>query len=147
MPLRRGQWDAYLNWATRAFRIAASVVSDTTQIHTHMCYAQFNDILPQIAAMDADVITLETSRSDMELLTGLGQFQYQNEIGPGVYDIHSPRVPSTVDMVRLLQKASAVIPPANLWVNPDCGLKTRGWTETEAALRNMVAAARQMRAA
>ena len=147
LPLRRGQWDAYLDWATRAFRIAASVVSDTTQIHTHMCYAEFNDILPQIAAMDADVITLESSRSDMELLTGLGQFQYQNEIGPGVYDIHSPRVPSTLDMVRLLQKASAVIPPANLWVNPDCGLKTRGWTETEAALKNMVAAAQQMRAA
>ena len=147
LPLRRGQWDAYLDWATRAFRIAASVASDATQIHTHMCYAEFNDILPQIAAMDADVITLESSRSDMELLTGLGQFQYQNEIGPGVYDIHSPRVPSTVDMVRLLQKASAVIPPANLWVNPDCGLKTRGWTETEAALKNMVAAAQQMRAA
>ena len=147
LPLRRGQWDAYLDWATRAFRIAASVVSDATQIHTHMCYAEFNDILPQIAAMDADVITLESSRSDMELLTGLGQFRYQNEIGPGVYDIHSPRVPSTVDMVRLLQKASAVIPPANLWVNPDCGLKTRGWKETEAALKNMVAAAQQMRAA
>ena len=147
LPLRRGQWDAYLEWATRAFRIAASVVGDATQIHTHMCYAQFNDILPQIAAMDADVITLETSRSDMELLAGFGQFQYPNEIGPGVYDIHSPRIPSTPDMVRLLQKASAVIPPANLWVNPDCGLKTRGWAETEAALQNMVAAARQMRAA
>ncbi|KAB8058487.1 5-methyltetrahydropteroyltriglutamate--homocysteine S-methyltransferase [Janthinobacterium sp. FT14W] len=147
LPLRRGQWDAYLEWATRAFRIAASVVGDATQIHTHMCYAQFNDILPQIAAMDADVITLETSRSDMELLAGFGQFQYPNEIGPGVYDIHSPRIPSTPDMVRLLQKASAVIPPANLWVNPDCGLKTRGWAETEAALQNMLAAARQMRAA
>ncbi|MDO8041649.1 5-methyltetrahydropteroyltriglutamate--homocysteine S-methyltransferase [Janthinobacterium sp. SUN137] len=147
LPLRRGQWDAYLNWATRAFRIAACVVSDTTQIHTHMCYAQFNDILPQIAAMDADVITIETSRSDMALLAGFGQFQYPNEIGPGVYDIHSPRIPSTLDMVTLLQKASAVIPPAHLWVNPDCGLKTRGWAETEAALQNMVAAARQMRAA
>jgi 5-methyltetrahydropteroyltriglutamate--homocysteine methyltransferase len=146
LPLRRGQWDAYLDWATRAFRIAASVVSDTTQIHTHMCYAEFNDILPQIAAMDADVITIETSRSDMELLTGFGQFRYPNEIGPGVYDIHSPRIPSTVDMVKLLQKASAVIPPANLWVNPDCGLKTRGWAETEAALKNMVAATQQMRA-
>ncbi|NHQ89043.1 5-methyltetrahydropteroyltriglutamate--homocysteine S-methyltransferase [Janthinobacterium lividum] len=147
LPLRRGQWDAYLDWATRAFRIAASVVSDATQIHTHMCYAEFNDILPQIAAMDADVITIETSRSDMELLTGFGHFQYPNEIGPGVYDIHSPRIPSTADMVTLLQKASAVIPPAHLWVNPDCGLKTRGWAETEAALKNMVAAARQMRAA
>ena len=147
LPLRRGQWDTYLAWATRAFRIAASVVSDATQIHTHMCYAEFNDILPQIAAMDADVITIETSRSDMELLTGFGQFQYPNEIGPGVYDIHSPRIPSTPDMVALLQKASAVIPAAHLWVNPDCGLKTRGWVETEAALKNMVAAARQMRAA
>ncbi|MDN2673144.1 5-methyltetrahydropteroyltriglutamate--homocysteine S-methyltransferase [Janthinobacterium sp. SUN026] len=146
LPLRRGQWDAYLDWATRAFRIAACVVSDATQIHTHMCYAQFNDILPQIAAMDADVITIETSRSDMALLAGFGQFQYPNEIGPGVYDIHSPRIPSTLDMVTLLQKASAVIPPAHLWVNPDCGLKTRGWAETEAALRNMVAAAKQMRA-
>ena len=147
LPLRRGQWDAYLDWATRAFRIAASVAGDATQIHTHMCYAEFNDILPQIAAMDADVITIETSRSDMELLAGFGQFQYPNEIGPGVYDIHSPRIPTTVDMVKLLQKASAVIPPAHLWVNPDCGLKTRGWAETEAALKNMVAAAQQMRAA
>ena len=147
LPLRCGQWNTYLDWATRAFRIAASVVHDATQIHTHMCYAEFNDILPQIAAMDADVITIETSRSGMELLTGFGQFRYPNEIGPGVYDIHSPRIPSTVDMVTLLQKASAVIPPAHLWVNPDCGLKTRGWVETEAALKNMVAAARQMRAA
>ncbi|MBE3026575.1 5-methyltetrahydropteroyltriglutamate--homocysteine S-methyltransferase [Janthinobacterium sp. GW458P] len=147
LPLRRGQWDAYLAWATRAFRIAASVAQDATQIHTHMCYAEFNDILPQIAAMDADVITLETSRSDMQLLAGFGAFQYPNEIGPGVYDIHSPRIPATADMVKLLQKASTVIPPANLWVNPDCGLKTRGWAETEAALRNMVEAARQMRAA
>ena len=147
LPLRRSQWDGYLEWATRAFRIAASSVGDSTQIHTHMCYAQFNDILPQIAAMDADVITIETSRSDMELLTGFGQFQYPNEIGPGVYDIHSPRIPTVNEMVRLLQKASAVIPPANLWVNPDCGLKTRGWQETEAALANMVQAARQMRGA
>lgn len=133
LPLRRGQRDAGLNWATRAFRIAASVVGDTTQIHTHICHAQFNDILPQIAAMDADVITLETSRSDMEPLTGFGQFQYPNEIGPGAYGIHSPRIPSTVDMVTLLQKAS--------------GLKTRGWAETETALRNRVQAAQQMRAA
>ena len=147
LPLRRSQWHGYLEWATRAFRIAASGVGDSTQIHTHMCYAQFNDILPQIAAMDADVITIETSRSDMELLAGFGQFQYPNEIGPGVYDIHSPRIPTVNEMVRLLQKASAVIPPANLWVNPDCGLKTRGWQETEAALANMVQAASQMRGA
>jgi 5-methyltetrahydropteroyltriglutamate--homocysteine methyltransferase len=147
LPLRRSRWDGYLAWATRAFRIAASAVADATQIHTHMCYAEFNDILPQIAAMDADVITIETSRSDMELLHGFGQFRYPNEIGPGVYDIHSPRVPSQDEMARLLRKASAVIPPANLWVNPDCGLKTRGWAETESALRNMVAAAHALRAA
>jgi 5-methyltetrahydropteroyltriglutamate--homocysteine methyltransferase len=146
LPLRRSRWDEYLDWATQAFRVSASAVADRTQIHTHMCYAEFNDILPQIAAMDADVITIETSRSDMELLNGFGQFRYPNEIGPGVYDIHSPRVPDQQEMVRLLHKASAVIPPANLWVNPDCGLKTRGWPETESALRNMVAAARQLRA-
>ncbi|MYN15612.1 5-methyltetrahydropteroyltriglutamate--homocysteine S-methyltransferase [Rugamonas sp. FT107W] len=145
LPLRRGRWDEYLDWATRAFRVSASAAADGTQIHTHMCYAEFNDILPQIAAMDADVITIETSRSDMELLNGFGRFRYPNEIGPGVYDIHSPRVPGQAEMVRLLRKASAVIPPANLWVNPDCGLKTRGWAETETALRNMVAAARQLR--
>jgi 5-methyltetrahydropteroyltriglutamate--homocysteine methyltransferase len=146
LPLRRSRWAAYLDWATHAFRVSASAVGDATQIHTHMCYAEFNDILPQIAAMDADVITVETSRSDMELLNGFGQFRYPNEIGPGVYDIHSPRVPDQQEMVRLLHKASAVIPPANLWVNPDCGLKTRGWAETESALRNMVAAAHQLRA-
>jgi 5-methyltetrahydropteroyltriglutamate--homocysteine methyltransferase len=145
LPLRRSRWDAYLDWATRAFRVSASAAADRTQIHTHMCYAEFNDILPQIAAMDADVITIETSRSDMELLNGFGHFRYPNEIGPGVYDIHSPRVPGKEEMVRLLRKAGAVIPPANLWVNPDCGLKTRGWAETDTALRNMVAAARQLR--
>ncbi|HAT29961.1 MAG TPA: 5-methyltetrahydropteroyltriglutamate--homocysteine S-methyltransferase [Janthinobacterium sp.] len=146
LPLRRAQWNAYLDWATRAFRISAAVAADATQIHTHMCYAEFNDILPQIAAMDADVITIETSRSDMDLLAGFGRYAYPNEIGPGVYDIHSPRVPSTADMLRLLRKAAAVIAPENLWVNPDCGLKTRAWAETEAALANMVEAARQMRA-
>jgi 5-methyltetrahydropteroyltriglutamate--homocysteine methyltransferase len=146
LPLRRGQWAGYLDWATRAFRLAAGAAADATQIHTHMCYAEFNDILPQIAAMDADVITIETSRSDMELLRGFGRFAYPNQVGPGVYDIHSPRVPSAAEMVRLLQKASAVIAPAQLWVNPDCGLKTRAWAETETALANMVDAARQMRA-
>jgi len=146
LPLRRSRWDEYLDWATHAFRVSAGAAADGTQIHTHMCYAEFNDILPQIAAMDADVITIETSRSDMELLNGFGRFRYPNEIGPGVYDIHSPRVPGKEEMVRLLRKASAVIPAANLWVNPDCGLKTRGWAETDAALRNMVAAARQLRA-
>jgi hypothetical protein len=112
LPLRVARWDDYLAWATRAFRVAASVAADATQVHTHMCYSEFNDILPQIAAMDADVITIETSRSDMELLDGFGKFRYPNEIGPGVYDIHSPAVPSTAEMVRLLQKAAQVIPAA-----------------------------------
>jgi 5-methyltetrahydropteroyltriglutamate--homocysteine methyltransferase len=146
LPLRRSEWKRYLAWATRAFRITASGVQDDTQIHTHMCYSEFNDILPEIAAMDADVITIETSRSDMELLTGFGDFKYPNDIGPGVYDIHSPRVPSTEEMVHLLKKAAEVVPARQLWVNPDCGLKTRGWAETEAALRNMVEAAFILRA-
>ena len=145
LPLRRAQWKDYLAWAVRAFRISASGVADETQIHTHMCYSEFNDILPDIAAMDADVITIETSRSDMELLRGFGEFEYPNEIGPGVWDIHSPRVPAAEEMVHLIKKASAVIPPKNLWINPDCGLKTRGWPETEMALLNMVSAARRLR--
>ena len=145
LPLRRARWDDYLAWATRAFRVTAGVARDATQIHTHMCYAEFNDILPQIAALDADVITIETSRSDMELLDGFGKFSYPNEIGPGVYDIHSPRVPGVDEMERLLRKAAQVIPARHLWVNPDCGLKTRGWAETETALTNMVAAAKRMR--
>lgn len=145
LPLRRAGWKAYLESATRAFRISASGVADRTQIHTHMCYSEFNDILPEIAAMDADVITIETSRSDMELLRGFGEFAYPNEIGPGVYDIHSPRVPAVEEMVRLMRKAAAVVPAGNLWINPDCGLKTRGWAETEAALVNMVAAAKVLR--
>lgn len=147
LPLRQAAWQAYLDWAGHAFRIAASGVADTTQIHTHMCYAEFNDILPAIAALDADVITIETSRSDMELLKGFGTFHYPNEIGPGVYDIHSPRVPSITEMSRLLQKAGAVIPLESLWVNPDCGLKTRSWNETALALLNMVEAAKLARIA
>jgi len=146
LPLRREAWRDYLAWATRAFRLSASGVADATQIHTHMCYSEFNDILPEIAAMDADVITIETSRSDMELLDAFGKFKYPNEIGPGVYDIHSPRVPSTGEMVRQLKKALETIPAGNLWVNPDCGLKTRGWPETTAALRNMVDATKALRA-
>ncbi len=147
LPPRREQWAAYLDWATRAFRVAASPVRDDTQIHTHMCYAEFNDILPAIAAMDADVITIETSRSDMELLRGFGAFRYPNEIGPGVYDIHSPRVPARAEMLRLLRKAAEVIPAEQLWINPDCGLKTRQWPEVTAALQQMVEAARELRAA
>ncbi|MBY4897900.1 5-methyltetrahydropteroyltriglutamate--homocysteine S-methyltransferase [Cupriavidus sp. AU9028] len=147
LPLRKDEWERYLEWAVRAFRIAASGVRDDTQIHTHMCYAEFNDILPAIAALDADVITIETSRSAMELLDGFGAFDYPNDIGPGVYDIHSPRVPSVESICALLARACEVIPAQRLWVNPDCGLKTRGWPETEAALANMVAAARLMREA
>ena len=145
LPLRRAAWAAFLEWAGRAFRISAAGVSDATQIHTHMCYAEFNDILPAIAALDADVITIETSRSDMELLHGFAEFAYPNDIGPGVYDIHSPTVPKEEQILRLLDKACTVIAPERLWVNPDCGLKTRGWAETETALRHMVSAARQLR--
>ncbi|MFD2270495.1 hypothetical protein ACFS07_03440 [Undibacterium arcticum] len=145
LPLKSRHWPHYLDWAVRAFKMCASGVADETQIHTHMCYSEFNDILPWIAAMDADVITIETSRSDMKLLDGFGQFAYPNDIGPGVYDIHSPRVPNREEMARLLKKARGVIADARLWVNPDCGLKTRGWPETCEALSNMVLAARMLR--
>ncbi|MDH4557066.1 5-methyltetrahydropteroyltriglutamate--homocysteine S-methyltransferase [Pseudomonas sp. BN417] len=146
LPLRKSGWQAYLDWATEAFRLTASGVKDETQIHTHMCYSEFNDVIESIAAMDADVITIETSRSDMELLDAFEAFAYPNEIGPGVYDIHSPRVPDSAEMAKLLRKAAERIPAERLWVNPDCGLKTRAWPETEAALVNMVAAARTLRA-
>jgi 5-methyltetrahydropteroyltriglutamate--homocysteine methyltransferase len=146
LPLKERNWPHYLDWAVRVFKISASGVADDTQIHTHMCYSEFNDILPWIAAMDADVITIETSRSDMELLEGFGEFAYPNDIGPGVYDIHSPRIPRIAEMERLLRKARAVIPDARLWINPDCGLKTRGWPETCEALSNMVQAAHRLRA-
>jgi len=145
LPLRRADWKRYLEWAVNAFRISAAGVRDDTQIHTHMCYAEFNDIIEAIAALDADVITIETSRSNMELLGAFVNFKYPNEIGPGVYDIHSPRVPQVEEMVNLLRKAAAVLPAENLWVNPDCGLKTRGWAEVKPSLVNLVAAARQLR--
>lgn len=144
LPLRKTDREEYLEKAVEAFRISASGVKDSTQIHTHMCYSQFNDIIKHIAAMDADVITIECARSQMNLLGAFADFKYPNEIGPGVYDIHSPRVPSVDEMVNLLRKAAQVINPAQLWVNPDCGLKTRGWSETEAALQNIVKAARIM---
>ncbi|WP_426095106.1 5-methyltetrahydropteroyltriglutamate--homocysteine S-methyltransferase [Flavobacterium sp. DSR2-3-3] len=147
LPLRKEEWATYLDWAVKAFRISASGVKDDTQIHTHMCYSEFNDIIQNIADMDADVITIECSRSQMELLDAFADFNYPNEIGPGVYDIHSPRVPSSSEMVKLLEKASAVIPVDQLWVNPDCGLKTRHWDETKKALIEMVAAAKEMRIA
>ncbi|NKN34282.1 5-methyltetrahydropteroyltriglutamate--homocysteine S-methyltransferase [Marichromatium bheemlicum] len=146
LPLRRAEWDAYLAWAARCFRVSASGVADATQIHTHMCYSEFNDIIAAIADLDADVITIETARSDMELLDAFGDFDYPNEIGPGVYDIHSPNVPTVEQIVELMRKAAERIPAERLWVNPDCGLKTRGWPEVEASLRHMVAAAEALRA-
>src|SRR5450830_194789 len=145
LPLRRAQWKEYLDWAVAAFRITANGVRDETQIHTHMCYSEFNDIIAQIAGMDADVITIETSRSDMELLDAFDDFKYPNQIGPGVYDIHSPNIPGQEQIVKLMQKAAERIPAARLWVNPDCGLKTRGWKEVIPALSNMVAAAKTLR--
>ncbi len=146
LPLRRADWDAYLKWSVEAFRLSASGVEDSTQIHTHMCYADFNDIIESIGALDADVISIETSRSQMELLAAFGDYKYPNEIGPGVYDIHSPRIPSVEEMALLLDKAVNVLSPGQIWVNPDCGLKTRGWAEVKPALDNMVAAAKQARA-
>ncbi|MDY3521019.1 5-methyltetrahydropteroyltriglutamate--homocysteine S-methyltransferase [Riemerella anatipestifer] len=146
LPLRKKDWQDYLQWAIRAFRISASGVQDATQIHTHMCYSEFNDIISNIADMDADVITIECSRSQMELLDVFADFKYPNEIGPGVYDIHSPRVPSVEEMSGLMDKAVAVVPKEQLWVNPDCGLKTRHWEETKAALVAMVETAKELRA-
>ena len=145
LPLRQSEWQEYLDWAVESFRIAANGVRDETQIHTHMCYSEFNDIIQSIAEMDADVITIETSRSDMELLDAFDNFNYPNEIGPGVYDIHSPNTPTEDHMVQLMQKAAERIPSGRLWVNPDCGLKTRQWPEVIPALTNMIAAARTLR--
>ncbi|MDH2925075.1 methionine synthase (B12-independent) [Nicoletella semolina] len=145
LPLKRADWDAYLQWAGEAFRLSSMGCQDDTQIHTHMCYSEFNDILPAIAALDADVITIETSRSDMELLTAFGDFKYPNDIGPGVYDIHSPRVPTEEEIEHLLRKALNVVPKERLWVNPDCGLKTRGWTETIAQLKAMMNVTKKLR--
>lgn len=146
LPLRRAQWNAYLQWAVASFRITANGVGDGTQIHTHMCYSDFNDIIESIADMDADVITIETSRSDMALLDAFDNFNYPNGIGPGVYDIHSPNIPSQEHIVQLMRKAAQRIPAQRLWVNPDCGLKTRAWEEVIPALQNMVAAAKTLRA-
>ncbi len=147
LPLRKSQWHEYLQWAVESFRITANGVKDETQIHTHMCYSEFNDIIASIADMDADVITIETSRSDMELLDAFDNFNYPNQIGPGVYDIHSPNIPSEEHIVHLMKKAAERIPAERLWVNPDCGLKTRAWDEVIPALKNMVAAAKTLRQA
>lgn len=146
MPIKSRDKKAYLEWAVESFRLATSGVADSTQIHSHMCYSEFNDIVQSIAAMDADVISIESSRSGMELLEAFRDYSYPNEIGPGIYDIHSPRVPSVEEMENLLRRALGFIPKERLWVNPDCGLKTRDWPETLASLRNMVEAARKVRA-
>jgi 5-methyltetrahydropteroyltriglutamate--homocysteine methyltransferase len=145
LPLKAHQWKDYLQWAVDCFRLSSSSVADATQIHTHMCYSEFNDILPSIAALDADVISIETSRSQMELLDGFKAYEYPNAIGPGVYDIHSPRVPTGEEVQQLIRKAAQVIPADRLWINPDCGLKTRGWTEVKHALSTMVEAAEKLR--
>ncbi|QDT40876.1 5-methyltetrahydropteroyltriglutamate--homocysteine methyltransferase [Gimesia alba] len=145
LPLLHSDWDVYLKWAVDCFRLASAGVKDETQIHTHMCYSEFNDIIEAIAALDADVISIETSRSNMELLDVFARFRYPNEIGPGVYDIHSPRVPTVEWMEELLEKALEVLEPRQLWVNPDCGLKTRKWDEVKPSLKNMVEAAKVLR--
>jgi len=146
LPLQKKDWKHYFDWAVKAFRLASSGVKDETQIHTHMCYSEFNVMLDAIREMDADVITIENARSGLELLRAFANFNYPNEIGPGVYDIHSPRVPTTDEMVALLKRAATVLPPQNLWVNPDCGLKTRDWEEVILSLKRMVAAAGILRA-
>ncbi len=145
LPLRRQAQSHYLDWAVNAFRLSAAGVSDTTQIHTHMCYSEFNDIMPAIAALDADVITIETARSNGDLIQAFEDFDYPAQIGPGVYDIHSPNVPDADAIKAMLRRMARKLPIQHLWVNPDCGLKTRGWPETEAALQQMVAAATQLR--
>jgi 5-methyltetrahydropteroyltriglutamate--homocysteine methyltransferase len=145
LPLRRDRWDEYLEWAVYCFRVASAVVKDETQIHTHMCYSDFGDIMKQIQGMDADVLLIEAARSRMELLHDWERTGYAQEIGPGVYDIHSPRVPPAAEMLELLEAAADVLDPEQIWVNPDCGLKTRTWDEVEPALRNMVQAAGQLR--
>ncbi|MBP8939839.1 MAG: 5-methyltetrahydropteroyltriglutamate--homocysteine S-methyltransferase, partial [Agrobacterium sp.] len=145
LPLRHRDWQHYLGWAVECFRICSSGVGDHTQVHTHMCYSEFNQIIDAIAAMDADVISIETSRSKMELLDAFRTYKYPNQIGPGVYDIHSPRVPAVGEMVDLLALARERLDDRQLWINPDCGLKTRKWEEVRPALVNMVAAAAELR--
>ncbi len=147
LPLRKSQWKDYLGWAIESFRIAANGVQDETQIHTHICYSEFNEIIASIAEMDADVVTIKSSRSNMELLDAFEDFHYPNGIGPGVYDIHSPNTPTQQQIVQLMRRAAARVPAAQLWVNPDFGLKTRQWEEVIPALANMVAAARALRGA
>lgn len=145
LPIKSARWADYLDWASKAFRLATSGVSDDVQIHTHMCYGEFSDIIKAIADLDADVISIESSRSQMKLLPVFAEFKYSNEIGPGVYDIHSPKIPDVPTILSLLHAALKVISPDLLWVNPDCGLKTRQWSEVKQQLANMVEAARLLR--
>jgi 5-methyltetrahydropteroyltriglutamate--homocysteine methyltransferase len=145
LPLRREDWAEYLNWAVLAFRLSTSTVQDTTQIHTHMCYCEFHDIIDSIRALDADVISIETSRSHGELIHSFEEHTYEKGIGLGVYDIHSPRVPAVAEMISMIERALQVLDPGLFWINPDCGLKTRGMEETVAALRHMVEATKFVR--
>jgi 5-methyltetrahydropteroyltriglutamate--homocysteine methyltransferase len=147
LPLRKAEWSSYLDWAVRCFRLASSVARDETQIHTHMCYSEFGDIIEAIQALDADVISIENARSGSELLEVFRERGYDKAIGPGVYDIHSPRVPGVDEIVAMLKATLEVLRPEQVWVNPDCGLKTRRWEEVRPALANMVAAAREVRGA
>jgi 5-methyltetrahydropteroyltriglutamate--homocysteine methyltransferase len=145
LPLRRADWDGYLTWAVHSFRVATGGVRDETQVHTHMCYSEFGDILHAIDELDADVASVEAARSRMELMEDFRRVGYRREVGPGVYDIHSPRVPSADEMAGLLRRAADVLEPEQVWVNPDCGLKTRAYEEVEPSLRNMVDAAGRLR--
>ena len=146
LPLRAADRADYLRWAVACFRLSSAGVRDETQVHTHMCYSEFNDIMDAVAAMDADVVSIETARSRMELLEAFAASSYPNEIGPGVWDIHSPRVPGAEEMAGLLRRALGRVPAERLWLNPDCGLKTRGWAEVKPAVANLVEAARRLRA-
>jgi 5-methyltetrahydropteroyltriglutamate--homocysteine methyltransferase len=145
LPLRKVDWDNYLQWAVDSFRLATSGVEDSTQIHSHFCYSDFADIFPSIQRLDADVISIEASKSDLKLIEVFRNHKYANEIGPGVYDIHSPRVPGEQEIKDRIAAMLEVLPAELLTINPDCGLKTRGWQETEASLKNLVAAARWAR--
>jgi len=145
LPLHRKDWHVYLKWMIKGFQLASAGVRDETQIHTHMCYSEFNEIIPEIAELDADVISIEAARSKMELLNAFSQYNYPNDIGPGVYDIHTPRIPTTDEIHQLLKRAVNYIPANQIWVNPDCGLKTRKWDEVKTALKTMVSAAKKMR--
>ncbi|MDQ3779339.1 MAG: 5-methyltetrahydropteroyltriglutamate--homocysteine S-methyltransferase, partial [Chloroflexota bacterium] len=145
LPLRRAEWAAYLRWAVDCFRLATAVARSETQIHTHMCYSEFGDIINAISELDADVLSIENARSDLEMLDVFRRYGYEKGVGPGVYDIHSPRVPPTAEIAANLRATLAVLDPAQVWVNPDCGLKTRAPEETRSALANMVSAAREVR--